>query len=350
MHEKLNLVGPANSTGYGVHTISMLKALSKLTHLSYFPIGEPQPNIEDVPVINQHSFLNRGWDRNAPSVRIWHEFDHWAYPSEPRIAFPVWELDRISQPAVRQLNNCDLVLVPSQWQADGFVRSGGNPDLVRIVPEGVDPDIFRPVTVLRPDPSDLVKFVHIGKAEGRKNTIAIAQAFSQCMQGVLAKLTMYIWNPFCSENEKAGWIQACSLPGVEVVWQPLGRPEQVASIINRHHAAIYASAAEGWGLPILEAMACGLHVITPVHTGIKEYACPDSVYGVQTRGLVPARDGKFFHGQGQWYRVQVPEIQDQIRHAYAVIRDSKDIVNHKGVEKGQEFSWDNAAKKLMQTI
>ena len=38
-----------------------------------------------------------------------------------------------------------------------------------------------------------------------------------------------------------------------------------------HHAFICGSRGEGWGLPVIEAAAAGLPIISPLHTGLAEF-------------------------------------------------------------------------------
>jgi glycosyltransferase involved in cell wall biosynthesis len=46
-----------------------------------------------------------------------------------------------------------------------------------------------------------------------------------------------------------------------------------------HDADVTATKGEGWGLPITEAVACGLPLVAPCHTGLTEFlGCMDGLY------------------------------------------------------------------------
>src|SRR5207247_1086784 len=83
---------------------------------------------------------------------------------------------------------------------------------------------------------------------------------------------------------------------------PVDRPA-IALLLNHQYpphalAALYRSAdcfvlpsrGEGWGMPLLEAMACGLPVIATDWSGPRDFLKEDWAYPLRVKRLVPARD------------------------------------------------------------
>jgi glycosyltransferase involved in cell wall biosynthesis len=46
---------------------------------------------------------------------------------------------------------------------------------------------------------------------------------------------------------------------------------QMAALYRSAHAFVFPSYGEGWGMPVLEAMAAGCLVLAPTHTGLAEF-------------------------------------------------------------------------------
>ena len=50
----INIIAPINQLGYGIVSLNIVKALSKITKVSLFPIGSPSDiKDEDIPIIKQ---------------------------------------------------------------------------------------------------------------------------------------------------------------------------------------------------------------------------------------------------------------------------------------------------------
>lgn len=327
-----------------------------LTEIILFPIGEIQAPKHQSEVLHGLHFLNqKKWDMDDPSVRIWHEHEQWQFPTNKRFAFPVWELDSPRETGLCQLNKCNGVLVPSAWQADSYLRAAGANSAAptAVVPEGVDTDVFRPRPAFRGSPQRVTRFVHLGKVEKRKGTMELARAWANKYKGDDTKiLDMYIHNPFVPQykiDEINGILTRMSR-NIRVHWTPLNNEEKVAGIFAEAHIALFASRAEGWGLPILEAMACGCRVVTPIHTGISAYATPDTVFEVAKGPLTVAKDGLFFHGEGLWHDIREESIEDALELAVDDLMVSNEVIFEPAVEQARKFTWNSAAEILLKSI
>ena len=117
--EKLNLIAPINTLGYGVVGTNLLKYLSKQINIALFPIGNVDiPRSEDIPIIhNAINTANQFEDfTNAPSLKVWHEFalaDR--IGNGPSFAFPFFEINKFDQRRINHLNSVDNVIVASKW-------------------------------------------------------------------------------------------------------------------------------------------------------------------------------------------------------------------------------------------
>lgn len=174
-------------------------------------------------------------------------------------------------------------------------------------------------------------FLSVGKYEARKSQAEILEAFTLANRSCLL---MGLWhNPFLPGgmdfsdlhylgyrefpkrfnafrifyHDKSGTFVL--LPKVRLENDVLQR------IYNFADTFISASKAEGFNIPLYDAVCMQKSIITTVNTG-QEFINKDGWEGEITSGpLVPAVDGKWFHGTGRWHSVDVKDIADQINAA-----------------------------------
>ena len=96
-----------------------------------------------------------------------------------RVGFVVWETTVLPERKRRILQTLDEVWVPSAWGRDILLDNGLPADRVYTVPEGVDPDVFRPEDSEPEDTSRPFRFLAVGKWEARKGTADLALAFAR---------------------------------------------------------------------------------------------------------------------------------------------------------------------------
>jgi glycosyltransferase involved in cell wall biosynthesis len=172
--------------------------------------------------------------------------------------------------------NARLVIAVSQATATDLTRHYGiEPSKIRVIPHGYDRDQFKPVT----DP-DLIAYTrtkynieagpylfYVGTIQPRKNLVRLMEAFSlllkdptfdypakQQLQLVLAGKPGWMSEPImrraasidvASQIKVVGYVSDNDLP----------------ALYSGAEAFMFPSLYEGFGLPALEAMACGVPVI-----------------------------------------------------------------------------------------
>lgn len=355
----LSIVGPCNTTGYGVHTTSMVEALAKKASVFFIPISVDRKCL--TRIIESNIQIATRPIENEPVLIIWHEHSHLDnLPKDKRIYFPVWELDTISEKHANQLVTLnDLVFVPSAWQKQSLINSIKSESLkerareiTKIVPEGVADATSRPIKTVN---DEKLRFIHIGKLEARKNTLKIAQAFSEIEEN--AELKMYVFNPFKGFmlNKSSFYrdyytsLRMIDKESIKILEYPLESSELVKATLRDSHIAIFASSAEGWQLPVLEAMSEGLLVITTKNSGLTEYVSDSNAIVIQSGHKEIAYDGAFFDGSSTWTSVSVEDIKNAIYKAVTTIRTDTSI-REKAVETARSLSWDNAADIALSYI
>ncbi|HEX8682152.1 MAG TPA: WecB/TagA/CpsF family glycosyltransferase [Ardenticatenaceae bacterium] len=155
---------------------------------------------------------------------------------------------------------------------------GANPAKIEVVPLGVDHTTFRPVT----DPNRLAAvrqrygtgerfLLYVGTLQPRKNLPRLVRAFASIARDfpdvtlVLAGGQGWLNDDLQREIETLGLSGRVRRPGyVEEADLP--------ALVSAADALVFPSLFEGFGLPVLEAMACGTPVLTSNTSSLPEVA------------------------------------------------------------------------------
>lgn len=182
------------------------------------------------------------------------------------------------------------VIADSDYSRRGAVEyAGADPARTDVVHLGVDLTVYRPCVIEREQDADArirkrlgVRAPYlfwVGAIEPRKDVPTLVRAFAKLppdLQLVLGGMRAWGADEVDDAVERSGAAERILRPGY------ISEPEKVA-LYRGAKALVYPSIAEGFGMQVLEAMACGCPVVTT--TG----SAPEEVGG-EAVSLVPARD------------------------------------------------------------
>jgi glycosyltransferase involved in cell wall biosynthesis len=182
----------------------------------------------------------------APLVVTVHDLAVLDHPD----TFPRWHRTTGALALRGGVRAADAIVAVSAFTRDGLVDKLDVPrERIRIVPNGVDP-------VFTPDgPAAAGDYVlAVGTLEPRKN-LATAVAAARIAGVELRVAGAAGWG----DVPREGWV---------------GEPTdtELAALLRGARCLVYPSLYEGFGLPVLEAMACGTPVVTSVGGATEEVA------------------------------------------------------------------------------
>ncbi len=204
---------------------------------------------------------------------------------------------------------------------------------VRVVHGGVDPAFHpiekRPAVARQLKPLGLTPghyILHVGTLEPRKNLVRLIEAYHRLRQKrttptpplVLAGAQGWMYQEIYARVETLhleravrflGWVDRAALP----------------ALYNGAILFVYPSIYEGFGLPVLEAMACGVPVVTSNAASLPEI--------VGDAGLTVT-----------------PEDTVGLSETIAQLLDTPDLraeLRRRSLARAQQFSWKRAAQKLL---
>jgi glycosyltransferase involved in cell wall biosynthesis len=220
-----------------------------------------------------------------------------------------------------------LITVSDATSNELIDRLDVHPRLVRTIHEGVDPgfadsgDEQLPEGVLEP----YVLFV--STLEPRKNVVGILRAFGLLREwgydGHLVLVGQWGWHTEAIRKEIETSPERPRILHLDSVDR-----HQLATLYRHADVLVFPSWIEGFGLPLVEAMACGTPVVTSGTSAMPEVAGPAAVY------VDPASP----HGIAS----AVASLRSDPLHRARLIE--------LGRKRAQKFSWERAAQATASVL
>jgi glycosyltransferase involved in cell wall biosynthesis len=265
----------------------------------------------------------------CPVVVTVYDLSFIRYPEAFR-PFNRWYLSRFTPAAVRRARR--VIAISESTRQDIVQWLGVPPDRVDVIYCGTD-SAFHPLDRTAVDdfrrsrglPKRFVLFV--GTLEPRKNVQGLITAYARWRQGnpdvptlVVAGAKGWYYEQVFQSVQALGLADDVLFPGY-VAAQDLPLWYNAASLL------IYPSRFEGFGLPLLEAMACGTPVICSNASSLPEVAGDAAVL------VAPDED------------VQLCEAMARVWGDNAL----RQTMAERGLDRARSFTWERAARQTVQT-
>jgi glycosyltransferase involved in cell wall biosynthesis len=239
-----------------------------------------------------------------------------------RIGFVVWETTTVPSQLVRILQELDEVWTPSHWGRRLLLENGMNRGRVHVVPEGVDPSFFRPVSLADDQMQRPFRFLCVGKWEVRKGIADLALAFAREFRSEEpVELILHCYNPNLPESDIDEALRALNLPRHAPI-RPSSGPlplSALAALYRECDVLVQPTKAEGWGLPILEALACGIPAIATNYSAHTDFLNDANGYLVDVARMVEVDDPFFYKlggPFGAWAQPDLDHLQVLMRRSF----------------------------------
>ena len=263
-------------------------------------------------------------------VVVTHLGSYEALPS----AFPL--RDRIKTRFLYQASarRADLVITVSESSKRDIVSFYGvSPEKVVVIPLGVDPG-FRPLD--DPERAASTRFaslgvdrplvLFVGKLTRRRNIPQLVEAFARLKQthGLSHALLLVGANTAGHDLRR---LAAAADIEADVFHREFASHDELVDLYNASDLFVYPSSYEGFGIPVLEAMACGIPVVTLANSAFLEFAdgahlCRDASVGELSAGM-----GAVLGSQSLRLRLR-----------------------ERGLARSRDFLWGDIARRTMETL
>jgi glycosyltransferase involved in cell wall biosynthesis len=257
-------------------------------------------------------------------------------PDKDTALFTMWETDKLTAADARKLNACGLVVVPSEWQVRCFRDSGVTVPLA-VAPLGYDRLVFH-------DDGSFPKLCTFGTAGAlvagglRKNAQRMIDLFRRAFPSQVDVRLRVKTSP------NSPLVELYDDPRIDLVRAVLPH-KQLADWYRSLTAYVNGSFGEGFGLHLIEAMACGRPLITANYSGLTAFFDPTVGYAVD-HTLVPVENEVY---TGRWAEPSDDSIVARMRQVYAD-RAAARRLGMLSATRAQNFTWKAAGRQLAAVL
>ena len=205
---------------------------------------------------------------------------HGSYEGYPQ-AFDWWKLNKARAIYTLSARCATAVSTVSEYSRRDMVHFYWmSADRISMVPDGVDTRLFRPLADQAALSrwrcalfgADVPYITYVGKPTERRNLSALIKAFAELKtKHRLPHKFLIVGADLPGTSPFRRVIAELGLDN-EVVIRGHATHEEMVSVYNAAALFIYPSSYEGFGMPVLEAMACGTPVIALNNTAFPEFA------------------------------------------------------------------------------
>ncbi len=270
----------------------------------------------------------------------------------PLIFYNVWESTKQPEDFFKIFTSKpNQIWVPSEWQKEYTFSQMiidylyENISKVKIVPEGVDINRFyfsEDKLNLR-NKSDKFTFLIIGRWEYRKSTLEMVKAFHNVfgdydnVQLLILGDNPFDWQKKYTAKEK---LKKYGLNSENIIPISKINDEEYVNLIQSSHVFLSCSRSEGWNLPLIEAISCGIPSICSNWSGQLEFAEKTSSILIPIEKYLPARfDDPSKYCPGEYAEPCFKQLEDDLFTIYDSYNEYKEeaIVKSKYIK--ENFNW-----------
>jgi glycosyltransferase involved in cell wall biosynthesis len=125
---------------------------------------------------------------------------------------------------------------------------------------------------------------------------------------------------------------------------------QLGSFYRSADCFISAGRGEGWDMPLMEAMACGLPTIATDWGAHTEFVHEEIAYPLRVKGTIPAVAKCPYYDGFFWADPDPDHLRFLLRQVY----DNRDEARTKGAAAAREmaakWTWDRSASRIVERL
>ncbi len=265
-------------------------------------------------------------------LHIPHNYDEVPYPERTVVTlhdalFMHIAEDRFDHMGMRKyvpelMQKCKHIITCSEYSKQDIVNTMGvAADKITVIPWGIKHEVFN-MNVHKPADIVFPYLLSVSCNAERKRTDKIVDAYLDMWTPAMKQHLMLVWGNMpewlskkIENHPAASWIHI----------EKNVSDERLASLYRGATAMIFASSFEGFGLPLIEAMACGCPVVTADNSSLREI------------------------GEGAAIMLDEP-IEESLREIITRIDNGEiDLKGYmeKGLKRASQYRWEAAARKTL---
>ncbi|MGB0909409.1 MAG: glycosyltransferase family 4 protein [Nitrospirales bacterium] len=342
------------NVGLGRYTQSLIHALGRVDRENEYEILMPVETSLFPSYSNFHYrfckfpvFKRRFWEQLAPAFVGPYDILHFPYDScvaskRGKFVVTIHDVKPLIFPKVKRkvdlygvlkrmvipdpAKQIDHIITVSECSRKDIVeRLGVSSGNITVVPQGVERECFSENREILDKDRQAVPFVLcVAGSDPTKNVESLIVAFSMLPDEVRREHKLMLVGDMGKSGSLHALVQEKGMEG-QVVYAGVVTDQQLASYYQQASVFAFPSLYEGFGLPVLEAMACGCPVICSNTSSLPE------VVGEAATLVDP---------------VNVSALEAAIREVLTS-PDRQQKMREAGLRQSQKFSWDQTARETV---
>lgn len=297
------------------------------------------------------------------------DFSRVSLPDEGKfIAVRTWDFGRFPVRWIEKISNeCDQLWVHSSWVKSNAVKSGIDKKRIKVIPHGIDEKTFKPAgKKYRLDTDKSFKFLFVGATIYRKGIDILLNAYGNAFSSLDDVCLVIKDNPrdvfykgIKLRDDILGLKDNMHYPEVIYIDKYLSSGE-LASLYRACDVGVFPYRAEGFCMPILEAMACGLPSIVPDFGACLDLCSNSSSFLIPCRRINLPVSGKFMINtlgfteeveEVDFCEVSRDTLAAYLRKAFSMNRKIMEKKSLSGVKKAHDnFKWSDVGALIRSNI
>jgi hypothetical protein len=269
-----------------------------------------------------------------------------------RIGFTMLEVTGIPIDWARQANQMDEVWVPSHFNQQTFAESGVTSP-IHVIPLGVDTNYFH-LGIKGRRFSERFTFLSVFVWGERKAPEVLLRAYAAAFSAADDVLLVLKVDNRDDDVNVAHQIASLGLPDdrppILLLYNQTFHVYQMGCLYRGADCFVLPTRGEGWGMPILEAMACGLPTIATNWSAPTEFMRDDICYPLDVARLIPAIARCPYYAGYEWAEPDIEHLVYLLRHVYQQRQEAQQIGQRAAAAVAQQWTWRQAAQHIIQRL
>lgn len=295
---------------------------------------------------------NRPILEDAPQISYAQANHFYAKHPGHKIGFTMLEVDGLPADWVEACNQMDEIFVPSHFNKETFINSGVRRPIT-VIPLGIDPQRFNPsLPAHRLD--NYFTFLSVFEWGERKAPEILLRAFNEefgANEDVLLLLKVDNRDPGVNVQQQVAnlGLSPDRAPIGFLYNQPIA-DNQMGALYRSTDCFVLPTRGEGWGMPILEAMACGLPVIATDWSAQTEFMNDEIAYPLRVRQLIPARAKCPYYKGFRWADPDYDHLRYLMRYVFEHQEEARQKGRRAAEEAAQKWTWQRTAERIIERL
>jgi len=313
------------------------------------PFGEPETG----PDYRINLFKNRSTAGDRIHIVYGQGDVFFKNDGDYKIGYTMLEVDGLPADWVQQCNAMNEVWVPSRFNLQTF-RDSGVKVPIHVMPLGVDPQYFHPGIRGKRFFDDKFTFLSVFEWGERKSPEMLLEAFAAAFNGRDdVRLVCKIINNDASidvPTEIRKLKLGSAADRILVLHNDKIPSHWMGSLYRSADCFILPTRGEGWGMPILEAMASGLPVIATNWSAQTEFMNESNSYPLRVKRLVPAEARCVYYHGFKWAEPDFDHMIELMRYVADHPYEAAEKGRFAAADMHSRFTWDHAAARMKNRL